>query len=87
MSTNVRFYLSHDINITEESHFGVETSRFDIFYAALLWTPLRNVAKYVILAYISIRIAVFTPCQMYENPCSNQEIHVLFELGFKLENN
>ena len=23
---------------------------------------------------------------MNENPCSNQEIHVLFEHGFKLEN-
>ena len=33
-----------------------------------------------------VRIAVLTHCQMNENPCSNQEIHVLFEHGFKLEN-
>ena len=25
-------------------------------------------------------------CKMNENPCSNQEIHVLFEHGFELEN-
>ena len=40
----------------------------------------------MILAYMSIRIAVFTHCQMNENPGSNQEIHVLFEHGFELEN-
>ena len=28
---------------------------------------------------MSIRIAVYTHCQMNENPCSNQEIHLLFE--------
>ena len=39
-----------------------------------------------ILAEISIRIAVYTHCQMNENPCSNQEIHVLFEHGSELEN-
>ena len=39
-----------------------------------------------ILAYISIRIAVYTHCQMNENPCSNQEIHELFEHGSELEN-
>ena len=26
------------------------------------------------------------PFQMNENPCSNQEMHMLFELGFELEN-
>ena len=31
-------------------------------------------------------IAVYTHCQMNENPCSNQEIHVLFEHGSELEN-
>ena len=29
-------------------------------------------------------IAVLTHCQMNENPCSNQETHVLFEHGFEL---
>ena len=29
---------------------------------------------------------LFIYCQMNENPCSNQEIHMLFEYGFKLEN-
>ena len=28
----------------------------------------------------------FSPLSKNENPCSNQEIHVLFEHGFKLEN-
>ena len=37
-------------------------------------------------ALISIHIAVLTHCQMNKNPCSNQEIQVLFEHGFKLEN-
>ena len=31
-------------------------------------------------------IAVYTHCQMNENPCSNQEIRVLFERGSELEN-
>ena len=31
-------------------------------------------------------IAVYTHCQMNENPCSNQEIHALFEHGYELEN-
>ena len=35
---------------------------------------------------MSIRIAVYNQCQMNENPCSNQEIHVLFEHGSELEN-
>ena len=35
---------------------------------------------------MSIRIAVYTHCQMNENQCSNQEIHVLFEHGSELEN-
>ena len=35
---------------------------------------------------MSIRIAVYTHCQMNENPCSNQEIHMLFEHGSELEN-
>ena len=39
-----------------------------------------------ILALIYIRIAVYTHCQMNENPCSNQEIHMLFEHGSELEN-
>ena len=39
-----------------------------------------------ILAQISIRIAVYTHCQMNGNPCSNQKIHVLFEHGSELEN-
>ena len=34
---------------------------------------------------MSIRIAVYTHCQMNKNPCSNQEIHVLFEHGSELE--
>ena len=34
---------------------------------------------------MSIRIAVYTHCQMNENPRSNQEIHVLFEHGSELE--
>ena len=34
---------------------------------------------------MSIRIAVYTHCQMNENPCSNQGIHVLFEHGSELE--
>ena len=33
-----------------------------------------------------IHISVFTHCQMNQNPCSNQEIQVLFEHGLKLEN-
>ena len=35
---------------------------------------------------MSIRIAVYTHCQMNENPCSNQEIYMLFEHGSELEN-
>ena len=35
-----------------------------------------------ILAYMPI----LTHCQLNENPCSNQEIHVQFEHWFKLEN-
>ena len=35
---------------------------------------------------MSIRKAVYTHCQMNENPCSNQEIHVLFDHGSELEN-
>ena len=31
-------------------------------------------------------IAVYTHRQMNENPCSNQEIYVLFEHGPELEN-
>ena len=34
---------------------------------------------------MSIRIAVYTHCQLNENPYSNQEIHVLFEHGSELE--
>ena len=30
---------------------------------------------------MSIRIAVYTHCQINENPCSNQEIRVLFDHG------
>ena len=43
--------------------------------------------QFTILAYIPIRIsvAVLTNCQMNKNPCANQEIHMLFEHGFKLE--
>ena len=40
----------------------------------------------IILAFMSIRLAVYTHCQMNENPCSNQEIHVLYEHGSELEN-
>ena len=39
-----------------------------------------------ILAYMSIRIAVYIHCQMNENPCSNHEIHVLFEHMSELGN-
>ena len=35
---------------------------------------------------IDICIAVYTHCQMNGNPCANQEIHMLFEHGFELEN-
>ena len=35
---------------------------------------------------MSIRIAVYTHCQMNKNPCSNQEICVLFEHWSELEN-
>ena len=35
---------------------------------------------------MSIRIAVYTHCQMNENPCPNQVIHMLFEHGSELEN-
>ena len=38
------------------------------------------------LTKIFIRIPALTHCQINENRCSNQEIHVLFEHGFKLEN-
>ena len=41
--------------------------------------------KKFILAYMSVCIAVYTHCQMNENPCSNQEIHVLFEHGSEFE--
>ena len=34
----------------------------------------------------SYTAAVYTHCQMNENPCPNQEIHVLFEHGSELEN-
>ena len=40
----------------------------------------------MILALIPIHLAVLTHCQMHENACSNQEIHMLFEHRFKLEN-
>ena len=39
-----------------------------------------------ILAKIPLCIAVLTICQMNNNPCANQEFHMLFEQGFKLEN-
>ena len=39
----------------------------------------------LILTKMYIRIAVYTHCQMNQNPCSNQEIHVLFEHGSELE--
>ena len=32
-----------------------------------------------------MRIAVWSHCQMNENPCSNHEIRVLFEHGFVLK--
>ena len=35
---------------------------------------------------MSIRNAIYTHCQMNENPCSNREIHELFEHGSELEN-
>ena len=35
---------------------------------------------------IPINIADLTHCQMNQNPCSNQEIHVLFKHGYKPEN-
>ena len=35
---------------------------------------------------MSIRIAVYTHCQMNEKPCSNQETRVLFEHGSELKN-
>ena len=35
---------------------------------------------------MSIRKAVFIHCQRNENPCSNQEIHVLFEHGSEFYN-
>ena len=35
---------------------------------------------------ISICIADLAHCQMNKISCSHQEIHVLFEHGFKLEN-
>ena len=31
---------------------------------------------------VKLRKAVLSHCQMNENPCSNHEIHVLFEHGF-----
>ena len=40
----------------------------------------------LILALIPIHLTVLTNCQMNENACSNQEIHMLFEHGFKLKN-
>ena len=42
--------------------------------------------KTIILAYIPNFKAVLTHCQMNKNPCSNQEINLLFEHGFELEN-
>ena len=36
-------------------------------------------------AQIYIRISVLTHYQINEKPCSNQEIHVLFEHVFELE--
>ena len=36
--------------------------------------------------YLSFNNSFLALCQMNENPCSNQEIHVLFGHGFKLEN-
>ena len=33
-----------------------------------------------------LHIAVLTLCQMKKNPCSKQEIHMLFEHEFELEN-
>ena len=35
---------------------------------------------------MSIHIAVYIHSQMNENPCSNQEIHMLYEHGSELEN-
>ena len=32
MSKNVRFYVSHDVKITSQSHFGVKTYDFAMFY-------------------------------------------------------
>ena len=48
---------------------------------------------YALTAYILVDSCIdiysyscLHPCQMNENPCSNQEIHVLFEHGSELEN-
>ena len=43
----------------------------------------KNMCDPYILAKMSIRIAVYT--HLNENPCTNQEIHVLFEHGSELE--
>ena len=44
---------------------------------------VRAFERYIPL--ISIRIVILTHSQINKNACSNQEIHVQFEHGFKLE--
>ena len=50
-------------------------------YALIVCTLLLGGNKGIYLS-----IAVYTHCRMNENPCTNQEIHVLFEHGSELEN-
>ena len=57
----------------------MSTQLFEILSGALLYNVIPKSAQMAILT-------VLTHCQMNENPCSNQEIRVLFEHGFELEN-
>ena len=52
------------------------------------WTSVRCIfhVKESILAKMSICIGVYTHCEINQNPCSNQEVHVLFEYGSEFEN-
>ena len=45
MGTNVRLYLSYDINVTLKSHFWRETLGFCHINAPLSWTSFNNATK------------------------------------------
>ena len=87
-STDVRFYLSYEIKITLKSHF-CRKNGFILSLCMQRYYERHNVTRKFVNHYSCIEThsdSCFNNghCQMNENPCSNLEIYVLFEHGFKL---